>query len=272
MNLRLQLASFLKPQLGVVLVAVMFLFGWLMGEIGTASHGRKNKMPRIEPMARVAVSLPPETGILLSPKPLTFSVDCSLKPCMALTFDDGPDANMTPKIVEALEKAGAKATFFVIGNRIDGNEELLRRMHANGFEIANHSWSHADFTRLNPEQIKTQIESTQNALRYARIPDARFFRAPYGRYNEAVQQAVPLPIVLWNIDPKDWEQTETDGLIHAIRQTARPGGIVVMHDTEEITAEAITEIIDELGKYYQLVTLSEMLSLPIDANGNTVVY
>jgi peptidoglycan/xylan/chitin deacetylase (PgdA/CDA1 family) len=205
-------------------------------------------------------------------KPLAFSLDCSVAACIALTFDDGPDPVTTPKVLDSLDKFGARATFFVIGNKIAGHEAILRRMQTAGDEIGNHSWSHPDFTKLTPEERIEQINKTQAALTSAGLSTARMFRPPYGALTAEIRRTLPLPIALWNVDPKDWHESSEKILTANIISKARPGAIIVMHDTHPDTVEALDKIVGELNKHYQLVTLSQLVQIPPDANGETVIY
>ncbi len=263
----------ISPQLLVAFVAV---FAGFAGLIGNGYSFSKTASAASGDSQLISVDyssqLSPETGIQLSPKPLTFSVDCELMPCLALTFDDGPDPATTPVIMDALEKAGAKATFFVIGRHIAGHEALLRRMQADGFDIGNHSWSHPDFTKLSPEQMLDQINKTQDAMKVASVTPANIFRPPYGSQNEAVRQTLPIPIILWNVDPRDWAEKDPHHIADIVVSQAKPGAIIVMHDSKPTTAAAASEFINRLSQNYQLVTISQLVQLPAGARGSTVIY
>ena len=131
-------------------------------------------------------------------------VNCRLHPCLALTFDDGPNPITTPQVLRILEKEQVHASFFVVGSRVPANQALLQRMFTDGDEIGDHSWTHPDFTTLSPAQIRQQITLTQNAIKAAGVPAPTLFRPPYGAVNARVIANVPLTIMFWNEDPEDW--------------------------------------------------------------------
>ncbi len=187
--------------------------------------------------------------------------DCSTTPCLALTFDDGPDRDFTPRVLDTLKRHNAHATFFVLGSHVAGKEELLRRMQAEGHEIGNHSWGHPYFTRISPEQRQAEIQSTQDAVIRAGAPAPQLFRPPYGDMNEAMAAEIPLAIIRWNIDPEDWHPRKKQFVPDHLAAYARPGGIVVMHDTEGTTADVLDALITQLEPNYKLVTVSEILGL-----------
>jgi len=189
-------------------------------------------------------------------------VDCKLRPCIALTFDDGPNPYTTPQIVSILEHEHVHASFFMVGSRVQGNDALLRRMYQDGDEIGNHSWTHPDFTTLTPAQIKQQIALTQQAIMSAGVPAPTLFRPPYGAVDQKVIDNVPLSIMFWNEDPEDW-QADTPGQVEqAVIASARPGGVVDMHDIYHLTAESLDPIIKKLkAKDYQFVTVSQLMGI-----------
>jgi peptidoglycan/xylan/chitin deacetylase (PgdA/CDA1 family) len=188
-------------------------------------------------------------------------VDCAAQPCIALTFDDGPNAAITPQVLDILARHHARATFFVIGNHVPGNEALLRRMYAEGHEIGNHSWSHPDFTTLNPEQMQEQIAATQAAVIGAGVPAPTLFRPPYGAVNVVVQGRAPMTIAMWNIDPEDWKVKDGKKITARVLGAAAPGRVVDMHDTHQPTADSLDELLTSLQQQYQLVTFSELFNL-----------
>lgn len=178
----------------------------------------------------------------------------------ALTFDDGPSDNVTPVILDILQRKGVPATFFVLGNRVDFYPELLQRMVAEGHEIGNHSWNHARLTRLSPEEIVAQIEWTQEAVYAWTGQRPLVVRPPYGAVNSRVSQAIPMPLVLWSVDTRDWETRNRDQIVAEALAGVHDGAIILFHDLFPSTAEALEEIIDALHRQgYELVTVSRLL-------------
>jgi peptidoglycan/xylan/chitin deacetylase (PgdA/CDA1 family) len=196
------------------------------------------------------------------------SVDCQQVSCVALTFDDGPNATTTPRILDDLERAKVPATFFVLGIQIAGHEAVLQRMHRSGHQIGNHSWGHPNLTKLTPEQLHHEVHDTQAAIVAAGLPAPTTFRPPYGAINPVVEQAVGMSIMLWNEDPKDWAAEKPEQVVQAVVSAARPGGIIDMHDIYETTAQALPQIIAELkARGYHFVTVSELHDLTPESRG-----
>lgn len=195
-------------------------------------------------------------------------LDCTQVSCLALTFDDGPNPMTTPQVVQELEQAHVQATFFMVGSRIPGNEALLRQMYTDGDEIGNHSWSHPNFTKLTAPEIQQQINQTQQAVANAGVPAPTLFRPPYGAVNPTVQANVPLTILLWNEDPKDWAATTPAEVVESVEASAQPGGIIDMHDIYHVTADALPQIITDLqARGFHFVTVSQLLQLTPDSRG-----
>jgi peptidoglycan/xylan/chitin deacetylase (PgdA/CDA1 family) len=194
--------------------------------------------------------------------------NCAVVACLALTFDDGPNPMTTPQVVTELEQAHVQATFFMVGSRIAGNEALLRQMHTDGDEIENHSWTHPDFTKLTVPQIQQQIQLTQQAVVNAGVPAPTMFRPPYGAVNATVEANVPLTILLWNEDPRDWAASTSAQVVQSTEATAKAGGIVDMHDIYHVTANALPQIITDLtARGFHFVTVSQLLNLTPTSRG-----
>lgn len=190
------------------------------------------------------------------------AVDCAASKCIALTFDDGPDPVLTPQILDILKRHNVQATFFVMGRHVSGNEALLKRMHAEGHEIGNHSWNHPYFTRISLDQVREEVTSTQAAVAKAGVPAPQLFRPPYGDVNDAVLAQIPLTVVRWNIDPEDWHPKKRDNMLGHMAAFAKPGGVVVMHDTEATTAERLESLLLQLeSQSFKVVTVSEALGI-----------
>jgi peptidoglycan/xylan/chitin deacetylase (PgdA/CDA1 family) len=187
--------------------------------------------------------------------------DCNAKPCIALTFDDGPDERMTPQILDILAQKQVRATFFVVGSRVAGREPVLQREYREGHEIGNHSWNHPDLTKLPPADAETQISRTQQAIASAGVPAPRLLRPPYGAIDDMVANHTHLSVIRWNIDPEDWKTHDPVKVHQNIVAHAKPGGIILLHDIEPPTAAALGPAIDSLAPSYQFVTISQLLDL-----------
>lgn len=208
-----------------------------------------------------AVPAPVEAASLavVAPSP---SVDCAREACLALTFDDGPSAVHTPRVLDLLDAHDAKATFFVVGQQVPGNEQLLRRMHADGHEIGNHTWGHRKINELSPQELQDDVARTQQVITAAGVPAPRLFRPPYGLFNPMIRSHVQMTVVSWNVDPEDWRARKPEKIVENVVTYAKPGAIIVLHDTEELTADALDPMLATLKQQYRLVTVSELLDLP----------
>ena len=191
----------------------------------------------------------------------TSNVDCSLENCIALTFDDGPNQLYTPQVLDILKQYQAYGSFFIIGNRISAHPEIVRRTYREGHDVGNHTWSHPMLDKLSPEQINNEYVSTQEAMVRVGVPASTMFRPPYGIHTAASLSTIPTPQMLWNVDPRDWDEKSVDSLVQHVLQESHRGSVVVMHDTSTVTTEALKRIIPELQKNYKLVTLSDMFDL-----------
>lgn len=193
--------------------------------------------------------------------------DCQKEKCVALTFDDGPNNDSTPVILSTLEKYNARATFFLIGNKVNLNTAIVQRMYRDGNEIGNHSWSHTSFSRISNAKIQEQVGLTQAAITATGVSAPTLLRPPYGVINQTIANRINMSIVLWNVDPKDWSQKDPNMLAEIVVAQARSGGIIVMHDLP-LTAIAMDKIVADLVETkYRLVTVSQLLGLNSDSRG-----
>ncbi|WP_409347071.1 polysaccharide deacetylase family protein [Paenibacillus sp. MBLB4367] len=188
---------------------------------------------------------------------------------IALTFDDGPDAEQTPKILDILKRYDAKATFFVVGKRVDRFPDIVRRELAEGHELANHTYSHPYFQgKVSAERLQKEIKTTQDAIWKATGATPRLFRPPGGYYSQSMVNATKelgYLIVLWSWhqDTVDWNRPGVGKIVNKVLNNARSGDIVLFHDFVEgrtQTVEALERIMPELQKRgYTFVTVSELL-------------
>ncbi len=181
-------------------------------------------------------------------------------PMIALTFDDGPNGKVTQKIVNILQANDAKATFFMVGNRISGDEDTVRKVYQAGCEIANHSYSHANLTSLNAAGVQQQVQKVQKLVGQIVPEPPKLLRPPYGAYDAGTKKAAGLPLVLWSIDTLDWQHRNSATTVQKVLSSVKEGDIILMHDLQPSTATACETLIPELKKRgFQLVTVSELL-------------
>lgn len=183
-------------------------------------------------------------------------------PVIALTFDDGPYPKVTGHILDVLEKNGVCATFFVLGSRIEGREDVLTRMEELGCEIGNHSFSHADLTRLSKADCQRELSDTDAEIRRVTGHEASVVRPPYGYYNKAVRSAAGRPLILWTVDTNDWRGKAPGEIADYVIQQAKEGSVILMHDQQTQTADAMEMIIPTLiDEGFRFVTVSELIGL-----------
>lgn len=182
---------------------------------------------------------------------------------VALTFDDGPSRENTPRVLQALRRAEAHATFFVLGDRAERMPDLLAAAHEDGHEIANHGFSHTSMRSLWKSQIRDEVCRTHRAIVAATGQAPALLRPPFGRY---APSAVPLvgglgyDLVLWSVDAADWKAREPAAMAKRVVQAARPGSIILMHDREASSAEALPMILAGLKRRgFEVVTVSALL-------------
>lgn len=177
---------------------------------------------------------------------------------IALTYDDGPSGH-TPIVLNAVEKYKVHVTFFVVGSWVSRYPDSVKRAAALGCEIGNHTYAHDTLTRLNNEQIKSVLSTTNRLVKKYAGVDIHIMRPPGGYCNNSVMSAVGMPVIMWSIDPSDWRTRNTFATIQYVEQGAYDGAIVLMHDLHLSTANAADTIIKDLkAKGYQLVTVSEL--------------
>lgn len=190
---------------------------------------------------------------------------------VALTFDDGPDPNQTPEILDLLKKYDAKATFFVLGKKAALHPELLKREAAEGHEIANHTYNHIYFNNKIPMgKLEKEISDTHDVIAKYSGQKPHLFRPPGGMYNERMIQVAKEKgylVVLWSWhqDTKDWRSPGVNYIVRKVLNNIRGGDIILFHDLVEgprhsQTIEALKTILPALQeKGYTFVTVSQLV-------------
>lgn len=180
------------------------------------------------------------------------------KPSIALTFDDGP-GQYADRILDCLEANHAKATFFMLGELIPYFPEQVKRMEALGCELGNHTYHHANLTKLTAEEITSEIEDTNAELEKLVGHGATVLRPPYGAFNDFVAASTDTPMILWSIDTLDWETRDADQTIQTTLENVRDGSIILMHEIHKESADAAEILIPMLIEAgYDLVTVHEL--------------
>ena len=184
------------------------------------------------------------------------------KPMVALTYDDGPSASTTPRILARLAEQGGRATFFMVGKQAERNMDIVKQMVEQGCEVANHTYDHTLMTKVAPEELASQLARTNQVISDASGISPILMRPCGGARSDAgmnVVGAISMPAVLWSVDTLDWKTRDAQNTINTVLENVKDGDIILMHDLYDATAEASEIIIPELiNRGFQLVTVSEL--------------
>jgi peptidoglycan-N-acetylglucosamine deacetylase len=199
-------------------------------------------------------------------KPATYTQMRVDQPYIAMTFDDGPSAENTPRLLEMLKQRNIKATFFLIGQNVASNPDLVRRILAEGHEIGNHSWTHPQLSKLSDDRVTMEITKTQDAIKDASGFTPTLLRPPYGaitpRQREWVEDRFGLNVILWSVDPFDWKRPGASVITQRILSQVRPGAIILSHDIHKQTVDAMPATLDGLiAKGYKFATVSQLIAM-----------
>ena len=185
---------------------------------------------------------------------------------IALTLDDGPHGDKTPRILDVLRDNNVQATFFIVGENVKGNEDIIERMIADGHEIGNHTFGHKYLFKVDRRVMEREIDLCDDEIFNYSEYNATLFRPPGGIYNDVLTSLCNergYDMVLWSIDTRDWAGTSATEIENEILANVEDGAIVLMHDYvcgESHTAEALKSVIPKLKELgYSFVTVSELI-------------
>ncbi len=234
---------------------LFFCFATLSFTVGLGAE----PTPAKRGVARETRATPEEPGITFN----SVHVD---GPYIAMTFDDGPSATLTPKLLDLLAAHHIKATFFVIGENVAEHPEIVARAAREGHEIGNHSWSHPNFGKMSDESVRRQLQQTDDAIKNATGKRPTLLRPPYGsitaREKRWIHDEFGYGIILWDVDPNDWKRPGPAVVRNRILKETQPGSIVLSHDIHPGTIEAMPSTFDELeAKGFKFVTVSELIRM-----------
>lgn len=177
---------------------------------------------------------------------------------VAITFDDGP-SGYTPKLLDGLKARGAKATFFCVGTNASAHADTLKRMVNEGHQIANHTYSHPQLTKLGASEIQNELSKCRKYLVSAAGEQTFCLRPPYGSYNNTVKQTANCPLILWSVDTLDWKSRNADSVYNVITRETKDGSIILLHDLYSTSVTAALRAIDTLQQQgYEFVTVKEL--------------
>ncbi len=190
----------------------------------------------------------------------------TVRPVVALTFDDGPHATLTPKLLDILAREHVHATFFVLGTNVSLYPDIARRIVAEGHEIANHSWNHPSLPKVSAERLDRELRRTTELIEQTTGQKVTMMRPTYGALNDRVKKALlndyKLDVILWSVDPRDWKRPGASVVARRMVSGAHPGAILLAHDIHPGTIEAVPQVISDLkAKGYSFATMSELLAM-----------
>lgn len=185
-------------------------------------------------------------------------------PYVAMTFDDGPHPQLTPRLLDMLKERGIKATFYLVGQNVAQYPEIVARMVAEGHEVGNHSWSHPFFTKMSETAVRSQLQRTHDAIVSASGVAPKTLRPPYGAITSSQKQWIAAdygyPTVLWSVDPMDWKNRDASLVSRRIVNGASQGAIILAHDIHKSTVDAMPTALDTLlAQGYKFETVSQLI-------------
>lgn len=192
-------------------------------------------------------------------------------PVIAMTFDDGPHPDFTPRLLDMLKERHIKATFFLVGRSVVTYPQIVKRIADEGHEVANHSWSHPLLTSLGTTSVESQLRRTHDAIVKACGIAPLLYRPPYGeiRFSQRklIRDTFGYPTILWDVDPLDWQSPRSAQKVYdrLLAQT-KTGSIILCHDIHETTVAAMPATLDALKtRGYQFATVSQLIELETES-------
>ena len=179
---------------------------------------------------------------------------------VALTFDDGPHPKVTKQVLDTLDRYNAKATFFMLGNRVQYYPEIALDVLNRGHEVGNHTWSHPVLPKLTETQVINEFTTTENAIISAIGQESTVFRPPYGSTTDAINAIIPRDVAIWSIDTLDWKHRDANKLVQSVKNQMHNNAIILMHDIHQSTADGLNGVLEYLtNEGYEFVTVSDIM-------------
>lgn len=182
---------------------------------------------------------------------------------IAITFDDGPNATWTPKLLDGLKERNVKATFFLIGQNIEkgDNREIVKRMYEEGHLIGNHTYHHVEISKVKNEIACQEIAMTNEMITEITGETVEYMRPPFGSWQKELEQKIHVFPVMWTIDPLDWATENVDEIVDKVVTAAGENDMILLHDCYKSSVTAALRIIDLLqAEGYEFVTVDELIT------------
>ena len=179
---------------------------------------------------------------------------------VALTFDDGPHPVYTEEILDVLDQAGIKASFFMMGKEAELYPDVVKKVSDAGHLIGNHTYTHANVCQISADETTEEITKTNDILEGLTGKRPQFFRPPFGCKNETLEKQTGMFWIFWDVDTLDWQSQNPENILDIVRKNVQDGSIILMHDSYDSSVRAALAITDELTeKGYDFVTADQLL-------------
>ena len=186
--------------------------------------------------------------------------ETALPKMVCLTFDDGPDARYTSVLLDGLRARNIKVSFFLLGEKVEQNPDLVRRMQEEGHLVGNHTYHHVQLDKLSDAKAREEILKTNNLIYETTGRYPQYMRPPFGAWKKNLELRVEMMPVFWTIDTLDWKVQNTEQIIKTVEEKIKDGSIILMHDEYKTTVEAALRLADSLKeKGYELVKVDELI-------------
>lgn len=244
----------------------------------TAAPPKTEEVPAVVPpnvkiLRAIPIEEPPVIDVNTLPRTLPEDVKIAYSQCkvespvIAITFDDGPHPQNTPRLLDMLKERHIKATFFLVGRSVATWPAIVKRIVEEGHEIANHTWTHPQLNHLKQTSVMNELQKTHDAIVKACGVAPLLYRPPYGAIllgqRKAIHDQFRYPTIVWDVDPLDWKTPRSSSKVHdqVLKQT-KPGSIILCHDIHTETVNAMPATLDELiARGYQFATVTQLINL-----------
>lgn len=259
--------------LNAAIVLVVVIIALAVQLVRLNGQGKRNE-ESIE--SKAAVTEVPEATAASTPTSQIERIRKDLdknKPMVALTFDDGPYDKVTDRLVKVLSKNDARATFFVVGSRVEKYADDLKYAYKHGNQIGTHTFSHSDLSKMKKSAIRKELDRSIKVVKKITGQAPVMLRPPYGNVNDKMRRTVKMPMIYWSVDTEDWKSRNKKKILKQCKKIS-DGDIVLMHDLYSTTADAVESLVPALKKKgFQLVTVEELFYYKgIDAQKGKVYF
>ncbi len=252
---------------GILLVVFIAVFAWYTGPSRGASAAQPSRLAGGP--ERDVRKIGEQDLERLYPN-LVLRTGKNVGKLVSLTFDDGPDTTYTPALLDVLKEKGVRATFFLIGKRVEENPQIAKRIAEEGHLVGNHTYSHANLDTASP-RLQQELSKAEAAFKPLGFSGNGLFRPAYGAANPSLVEQVSnlgYKTALWSVDTLDWRGLSAAEILRNVTNNLVPGAVILQHSAggpgEDLSGSitAVPQIIDDLqARGYRFVTLDEMFGL-----------